>query len=67
MRRQVHQGHIAWDLQGIAEVPAGAIEYQHGMGLRRQRLAQLHRPLENERADRPKVNGWSGSMNSTLG
>jgi hypothetical protein len=27
--------------QGIAEVPAGAIEHQHGMGLRRQRLAQL--------------------------
>ena len=22
---------------------------------------------ENERDDRPKVNGWSGSMNSTLG
>jgi len=30
------------------------------------RLA-MHRPLENERDDWPKVNGWSGSMNSTLG
>jgi len=27
----------------------------------------VHRPLENERDDWPKVNGWSGSMNSTLG
>ena len=27
----------------------------------------LHRPFENERDDWPKVNGWSGSMNSTLG
>ena len=31
------------------------------------RHLRLHRPLENERDDWPKVNGWSGSMNSTLG